>query len=450
MKSHSKYVCQSCAYESPRWVGKCPNCGEWNTFAEEVVSKTASRRKQEGQGAQPLRLKEIQAENNRRIASSIGEFDRVLGGGLVPGSVVLLGGDPGIGKSTLMMQFASALENQSVLYVSGEESPAQVKLRTERLNLRSSDTVYLLAETDMSVIVVAVERTQPDLVIVDSIQTMYKPDLESSPGSVGQVRESTATFMRLAKRKGVSVLLVGHVTKEGMLAGPKVVEHTVDTVLQFEGERHYAFRILRAVKNRFGSTNEIGIFEMRSTGLQEVKNPSEVFLSERSSGSSGSVVVASIEGTRPILVEVQALVTPTSYGVPQRTTTGIDYRRLNLLLAVLEKRVGVSLGQRDVFVNVAGGVHVDEPAVDLGITLAIMSSLRDTPIDAQTVAVGEVGLAGEVRSVSQIEQRIREADKLGFRRIFVPGTNLKVTTTNGGITIVPVDKIDEAVRLIGG
>ena len=444
-KLFSKYVCQSCAYESPRWIGRCPNCGEWNTFVEEITRKVTARKAVKETGVKAVPLSEVELKDDHRIPSSISEFDRVLGGGIVLGSVILLGGDPGVGKSTLMMQLAAQLDDQIVLYISGEESAKQIKLRAERLNLKMSDKILLLTETSVDVAAEVVERAAPDIIIVDSIQTMFRPDLESAAGSVGQVRESTALFTRLAKNKSIPVFLIGHVTKEGIIAGPKVIEHMVDTVLQFEGERQYAYRILRAIKNRFGSTNEIGVFEMRDNGLQEVKNPSEVFLSQRSFGASGSTVVASVEGTRPILIEAQALVTPTSYGVPQRNTTGFDYRRLSLLIAVLEKRVGVMLGHYDVFVNIAGGVSVDEPAVDLGIAVSIISSLRDLPVDSQSVAVGEVGLNGEVRTVSQIEKRVQEAAKLGFRRIVLPKNNFKGLGRNGGIEILGVERIEEAI-----
>ena len=448
-KIQSKYVCQRCAYESPRWLGKCPNCSEWNSLVEELVRNVTLKKGGRGTShVSVLPLDQVDTQEDQRIPTGIEEFDRVLGGGIVRGSVVLLGGDPGVGKSTLMMQLASSLKGQRVLYVSGEESPKQIKLRAERLMMLKDDSFFVLAETDIDQITAAVVDSSPDVLIVDSIQTMYRPQFESSPGSVGQVRECTALFTRLAKEKSVSVFLIGHVTKEGLIAGPKVVEHMADTVLQFEGERQYAYRILRAMKNRFGSTNEIGVFEMREDGLHEVKNPSEVFLSQRLYGASGSTVVASIEGTRPILIEVQALVTPTSYGVPQRTTTGFDYRRLNLLLAVLEKRLGILLGQQDVFVNVAGGIRVDEPAVDLGIAVSIISSLRDVPVDSQTVAVGEIGLSGEVRAVHQIEKRVQEAAKLGFQRIIVPKNNLKGLTNTKGIETIGVEQFDEAIKIL--
>lgn len=449
-KVHSKYVCQNCGTESPRWLGKCPNCGEWNTFTEEIISRVTARRKASrfAETAVPVPIPEVDSADSERIKTGLEEFDRVLGGGVVLGSVCLLGGDPGVGKSTLMMQVAAGLQDYIVLYVTGEESVKQIKLRSERLRFSASKNLLLLSETNMELINDVISRGEPDFVVVDSIQTMYRPELESAPGTVSQVRESTALLMRAAKTKGISVFIVGHVTKEGVIAGPRVIEHMVDTVLQFEGERHYSYRILRAVKNRFGSTNEIGIFEMHDTGLREVKNPSEVFLSERTYGTSGSTVVASMEGTRPILVEVQALVTPTTYGVAQRTSTGFDYRRLSLLLAVLEKRVGLHLGNYDVFVNVAGGVRVEEPAVDLGIAVSIASSLRDVPTDSQSVAVGEIGLGGEIRTISQIEKRVLEAKKLGFKRIIIPKNNLRGLKANGEIEIIGVESIDKALETL--
>lgn len=446
----TKYVCQECAYESPRWIGKCPNCGAWNTFVEELTDRTkpagAKRSALIANISAPMPLSDVKATDEPRISTGIREFDRVLGGGIVAGSLILIGGDPGIGKSTLMMQMAASLASQVVLYITGEESVAQIKLRSERLHVKPSSNLLLLAETNLHVIATVLNRDTPDLVIVDSIQTMYRPELESAPGTVGQIREAAAMFNRLAKEKGIPVFLIGHVTKDGLLAGPKVIEHMVDAVLQFEGEQHYAYRILRALKNRFGSTNEIGIFEMHDTGLREVANPSEVFLAQRSYGASGSAVVASIEGTRPLLLEVQALVTPTNYGIPQRTATGFDTRRLQMLLAVLEKRVGLHVGQYDVFVNVAGGVKAIEPAIDLGMALAIVSSLRDVPVDSQTVAIGEIGLGGEIRSVSQIEKRIGEAQKLGFARAIVPANNLKAFRSDAGLSVVEVRTVEEAIQ----
>ncbi|MBI3110698.1 MAG: DNA repair protein RadA [Ignavibacteriales bacterium] len=446
----TKYVCQSCGYVSPRWVGKCPNCNEWNTFVEEASSPLKVSRKPSGVASkiEPVSMEELESEDVPRVTTNIDEFDRVLGGGLVPGSLILLGGDPGIGKSTLMMQVALQLKDQVVLYVTGEESVRQIKLRGERLQAKNARNILLLAETNLDLILDVIERGTPDLIIVDSIQTMYRPGLESAPGSVSQVRESTALLLRLAKTRAIPIFVIGHVTKEGVIAGPRVIEHMVDTVLQFEGEAHYAYRILRALKNRFGSTNEIGIFEMHEIGLREVKNPSEAFLSERRYGTSGSTVVASIEGTRPILIEVQALVTSTSYGVPQRNTTGFDYRRLSLLLAVLEKRVGMHLGNYDVFVNIAGGVKIDEPAVDLGIATSIASSLRDVPVDSSAVAVGEIGLGGEIRTIGNIEKRVQEAAKLGFKRIVIPENNMKGIKPNGEIQIIGVDRVEKAMEAL--
>ncbi len=456
----TKYVCQNCGYVSPRWTGKCPNCNEWNSFVEEapVPARVARKSGSIASKFEPVPLTQVNGHEEERFATGMSEFDRVLGGGIVPGSVILLGGDPGIGKSTLMMQIALLLKNKIVLYITGEESLKQIKLRADRLG-QYSDSVLLLPETNLELITEIIERGSPELIVVDSIQTMFRPDLESAPGSVGQVRESTALLTRIAKTKNIPMFLVGHVTKEGVIAGPRVIEHMVDTVLQFEGERHYSYRILRAAKNRFGSTNEIGIFEMHDTGMREVKNPSEVFLSERAYGTSGSAIVASMEGTRPILIEVQALVTSTSYGLPQRTATGFDLRRLQMLLAVLEKRGGLNLGTQDVFVNVAGGIRIDEPAADLGIAVSIVSSLRDVPADSQTVVVGEVGLGGEIRTVSHSERRVQEAAKLGFKRIIVPKNNIRhvklkmtpqATQSKGGIEIVGVESITEALKEVLG
>jgi DNA repair protein RadA/Sms len=445
-KQLSKYVCQSCGYVSPRWTGKCPNCSEWNTFVEEAPSPTKAA-KTHGSIAgkiKPTPLSEISAVNDVRFRTGIEEFDRVLGGGIVSGSVILLGGDPGIGKSTLMLQVALHLRDKVVLYVTGEESPRQVKLRAERLG-PASDSVQLLAETNLGVIADVIEQAKPDLVIVDSIQTLYNPNLESAPGSVGQVRECSALLTRLAKTIHVPIILIGHVTKEGVIAGPRVIEHMVDTVLQFEGERHYAYRILRGIKNRFGSTNEIGIFEMHDTGLQEVKNPSEVFLSERSIGTSGSSIVATMEGSRPLLIEVQALVTTTSYGMPQRSATGFDYRRLSMLLAVLDKRVGVNIGTFDVFVNIAGGIKIDDPGADLGIAMSIVSSLRDHSIDSHSVAIGEIGLGGEIRTIAHCDRRIQEAQKLGFTKIIVPRNNVKKFQGTKENRVIGVETISQAI-----
>lgn len=450
-KSTTKYVCQSCGYVSPRWIGKCPNCNEWNTFVEEAPVPATVARKSGGVSSKlnPIPLSEVDSITDVRFSTEIAEFDRVLGGGIVSGSVILLGGDPGIGKSTLMMQVALQLKKKVVLYVTGEESPKQVKLRAERLG-KISDTIQILAETNLEIVADIIERATPDLVIVDSIQTLFHPNLESAPGSVGQVRESTALLTRIAKTKHVPIILIGHVTKEGVIAGPRVIEHMVDTVLQFEGERHYAYRILRGIKNRFGSTNEIGIFEMHDTGLREVLNPSEVFLSERTYGASGATIVASMEGTRPILIEVQALVSASNYGIPQRTATGFDLRRLSMLLAVLDKRVGINTGAKDVFVNVAGGIRIDEPAADLGIATSIVSSLRDVPVDSQTVAIGEIGLGGEIRTIAHCDKRVQEAAKLGFKTIIIPKTNAKKMKSSNGIAMIGVETIQEAMKQLIG
>ncbi len=446
-KTTSKYVCQSCGYVSPRWIGKCPNCDEWNTFVEEAPSPLKLVRKSGGVASKlkAIPLKDVDAITDLRFSSGVSEVDRVLGGGIVAGSVILLGGDPGIGKSTLMMQVALHLKDKVVLYVTGEESPKQVKLRAERLG-KPTDNIQLFAETNLELIIDVIESAAPDLVIVDSIQTLFNPNLESAPGSVGQVRESTGMLTRIAKTKNIPIILIGHVTKEGVIAGPRVIEHMVDAVLQFEGEKHYAYRILRGIKNRFGSTNEIGIFEMHDTGLREVMNPSEVFLSERTYGASGATIVASMEGTRPILIEVQALVSTSNYGMPQRTSTGFDLRRLQMLLAVLEKRVGITTGSHDVFVNVAGGIRIDEPAADLGFASSIVSSLRDVPVDSQTVAIGEIGLGGEIRTIAYCDKRVQEAAKLGFKKIVIPQSNAKKMKSSNGISIVGVETIQEAIK----
>jgi DNA repair protein RadA/Sms len=447
-KAKIKYICQGCGYESPGWLGKCPNCNEWNSFVEEFTkSVKLGKRKSNFPIKDVVSLNKVKAAEEPRIVSTIEEFNRVLGGGIVKGSTILIGGDPGIGKSTLMLQMADSLKNKVILYVTGEESLHQLKLRSERLNIKSGEKIFPVAETDLEVIGNLMATTTPDVLVVDSIQTMYRSEFESSPGSVGQVRESTAMLQRIAKEMDVPVFLVGHVTKEGIIAGPKVIEHMVDTVIQFEGERHHAFRILRCAKNRFGSTNEIGIFEMHDSGLREVKNPSEVFLSERTFGASGSTIVASIEGSRPLLIEVQALVSPTNYGMPQRNTTGIDYRRLALLLAVIEKRVGILLSSQDIFINLVGGIKIDEPALDLSIALAIVSSLRDIPVDFHTVVIGEVGLGGEIRAVNQPERRIQEAEKLGFTKVILPKNNFRSLHKKFNAELVPVETIDEAIKI---
>lgn len=426
-KTRSHYNCSSCGYVSPRWLGKCPECNQWNTFVEELdaaepsASKKAQRQKLAiGSTAErPLRLSEITAENEDRISSGIPELDRTIGGGIMRGSLILLGGDPGIGKSTLLLQLAKVTLGLEILYVSGEESVRQLKSRAERLGMKN-EMISFYAETNIEEIIAQAEKMRPDILIVDSIQTMYHSGLSSIPGSVGQVRECASLLLQFAKQTAIPVFIVGHVTKEGMLAGPKVLEHIVDTVLQFEGEQRSNYRILRAIKNRFGSTNEIGVFSMTAEGLEEVPNPSQVFLAERMFGASGSAVACVLEGTRPMLLETQALVSPTSYHSPQHTVTGYDHRRVSMLLAVIEKRAGIRLSQHDVFVNIAGGITVNEPSIDLAICAAVISSARDIPLLSEMCFIGEVGLSGEIRSVPQIDLRIQEAMKLGFGSIVIP------------------------------
>ena len=447
MSKHKiKYICSNCGYESLRWIGKCPSCDSWNTFTEEYIEEKKSSRKKINIEPHLTNLSADGSKDEIRIKTNIEEFDRVLGGGLVPGSVVLIGGDPGIGKSTLVMQAAAGI-NGTVLYVTGEESANQINMRAQRLNIKS-DTIYVLTETDLDLIINAIEKNDPKVVIVDSIQTTYKPDLENTPGTITQIRECTVELMQAAKKRNCAVLIVGHVTKEGMIAGPKVLEHIVDTVLQFEGEKSYSYRILRSQKNRFGSTNEIGIFEMQDDGLHEVKNPSQIFLSELDKEITGSVVTASIEGSRPILLEVQALVTPSAYGNPQRVATGFDYRRLSILLAVLEKRANMRLSSQNVFLNMAGGLRIDEPAVDLAVCCAIASSYGDKSAHKNTVVIGEVGLSGEVRSVGHIDKRIQEAIKLGFQRVIIPQSNVKSIKVKGAIEVIGVDELKSAIEKV--
>jgi len=446
-KSRIKYICTSCGYESLRWLGKCPECDSWNSFSEELVE--TSKRKNDSslkQKSSIYKINELTATEEDRVKTGIKEFDRVLGGGIMPGSVILLGGDPGIGKSTLAMQAAANISS-NVLYVTGEESPKQIKLRALRLKIKS-DNFFILAETNLNNILSSIKESEPSVVVIDSIQTMHSEQFDNSPGTVTQIRECTSLLMEEAKKGHFAVILIGHVTKEGIIAGPKVLEHIVDTVLQFEGESNHSFRILRSQKNRFGSTNEIGIFEMHENGLVEVKNPSELFLSDREKNVSGSAITASVEGTRPILLEVQALVTPSNYGNPQRVTTGFDNRRLSILLAVLEKRANLRLSANNVFLNMAGGVRIMEPAVDLAVCCSIASSLLDKIIDNKLVLIGEVGLGGEIRSVGNIEKRIQEAEKLGFKKIVIPGNNLKNLKLNTGINITGVNNIGEILQSI--
>lgn len=452
-KSTTKYVCQNCGYSSLKWMGKCPECSSWNSFIEEIVhvDKRKSISKSRGEVDFKItnlsKVSEIDVREDERTVTGIGELDRVLGGGIVPGSVILVGGDPGIGKSTLMVQLADKVKDRTIIYVSGEESQKQIKLRCERLGFKSDD-FYILTETNLEIIAAVIDRIEPDIVIIDSIQTIYRNELESSPGSISQLRECTSAVMQIAKAKSISFFLIGHITKEGMIAGPKVLEHMVDTVLQFEGERTHAYRILRAVKNRFGSTNEIGIFEMTGTGLLEVKNPSEIFLSQRNSGISGSSVSASMEGTRPILIEVQALVSSSGYSVPQRTATGFDYKRLAILIAVLEKKIGLHLSKYDVFLNIAGGIKIEEPSIDLAAAMSICSSFKDTSIDPDMLILGELGLSGEIRTISFVDRRVQEAAKLGFKKIVLPKSNLKGFKENGILEFIPVETIGDALKLL--
>ena len=445
----SIFFCQNCGHEETKWLGQCPMCKEWNTFVEENISVSKSSTVKLAKEAEVVALKNIETDSEERIHTQIQELDRVLGGGIVPGSLVLVGGDPGIGKSTLLLQVCQKLceSKKQVLYISGEESLKQIKLRANRMGEFKED-LYLLCETNLEVIRNIIETRKPDVVVIDSIQTMYSEEVSSAPGSVSQVRESTNVFMQLAKGLGISIFIVGHVTKEGTVAGPRVLEHMVDTVLYFEGDRHASYRILRGVKNRFGSTNEIGVFEMRQNGLVEVENPSEFMLNGKPEHASGSVVACSIEGTRPILIEIQALVCNSNFGMPRRTAAGTDYNRVNLLMAVLEKRLGLHLSNYDAYVNIAGGVKMNEPAIDLGIVMAIISSYKNHPIDEKTIVFGEVGLSGEVRAVSMPEQRVAEAKKLGFETCIMPEVSKDMVKGIDGIKIVGVKNIGDAMQLI--
>lgn len=456
-KTKTVYICSHCGADSPKWLGKCPNCGEWNTYVEEVVAKEVPSAKrpvpsglsERGQ-ARPVLLRDITAEKEDRLNMKDQELNRVLGGGLVKGSLVLIGGEPGIGKSTLVLQTILKLHDLKVLYVSGEESYRQLKMRADRL-APDSQNCLILCETNLEQIFVQAQNVQPDLLIIDSIQTIFTELVESSPGSVSQVRECSAAILKFAKESGVPVLLIGHINKEGSIAGPKVLEHIVDTVLQFEGDQHYMYRILRSIKNRFGSTAELGIYEMRQEGLREVSNPSELLLTQNHEGLSGVAIAAAIEGIRPFLIETQALVSSAVYGTPQRSATGFDIRRMNMLLAVLEKRAGFKLAQKDVFLNIAGGLRVNDPAIDLAVLAAVLSSSLDISIEPGVCMAGEVGLSGEIRPVNRIEQRIMEAEKLGFSRILIPYNNLKgFDTSRCRIQIVQVRKVEEAFRQLFG
>ncbi len=451
-KKVTVYFCQSCGHESSKWMGQCPGCREWNTFVEEVVEKNSSGKIKSAPGGnaelKPARISEIDMHSRERMQTGFGELDRVLGGGIVPGSLVLVGGDPGIGKSTLLLQICRNLTaDRDVLYISGEESLQQIKMRAQRIG-EFSDRLKLFCDTSLERIEQVLEREKPQVVIVDSIQTMYSEQVGSAPGSVSQVRETTARLLQIAKGTETTVFIVGHVTKEGVVAGPRVLEHMVDTVLYFEGDRHASYRILRGVKNRFGSTNEIGVFEMREEGLLEVKNPSEFMLNGKPQGASGSIVACSMEGTRPILVEIQALVCHSNFGLPRRTAAGTDLNRVNLLMAVLEKRGGLSLSDCDAYVNIAGGIRMNEPAIDLGIVMALASSFRDQAIDETMICFGEVGLSGEVRAVNMAQQRVSEAKKLGFTACILPKVSIPGLSDTNGIKIIGVENIREAVRLI--
>ena len=451
-KKKSSFVCQNCGYKSAKYLGRCPNCGEWSSFVEEVeVQEVKNQRvSMTGERSKPLKLDEVELFDTPRIETDLDEFNRVLGGGVVPGSLVLIGGDPGIGKSTLLLQVSTQLASRGrVLYVSGEESAQQIKLRAERLGDIDRD-FYLYAETNMQSIRAEVERLKPNFLIIDSIQTIMTPEIQSTQGSVSQVREVTGELMQIAKTNDIATFIVGHVTKEGQLAGPRMLEHMVDTVLYFEGERNNTFRILRAVKNRFGSTNEIGIFEMQGHGLVEVTNPSEVFLEERLEGSTGSAIVCALEGTRPILVEIQALTTPTMFGNAKRTTSGLDFNRVSLIMAVLEKRTGLLMQNQDAYLKSAGGVKLDEPAIDLAVAVAVASSYKELSTDASECFIGEIGLTGEIRRVTRIEQRLNEAAKLGFKKVYAPKNSIVGIDIPEQIQVIGVTTLTECLKLVFG
>ena len=445
----SVFFCQNCGHEESKWLGQCPACKEWNTFVEEKVTSVKAGTVRDKKEAQIVTLSSVETDEDERMMTEMAELDRVLGGGIVPGSLVLVGGDPGIGKSTLLLQVCQRLAamNKKILYISGEESLKQIKLRANRMG-DFSHTLFLLCETNLDMIRNVIEQQTPDMVVIDSIQTMYNEEVGSAPGSVSQVRESTNILMQLAKGLGISIFIVGHVTKEGTVAGPRVLEHMVDTVLYFEGDRHASYRILRAVKNRFGSTNEIGVFEMQKRGLVEVENPSEFMLSGRPEHASGSVVACAMEGTRPMLMEIQALVCKSSFGMPRRTAAGLDYNRVNLLMAVLEKRAGLPLSSYDAYVNIAGGIRMNEPAADLGIVMAIASSYKNKPVSEDAIVFGEVGLSGEVRAVTMPEQRVAEAKKLGFKTCILPEVSVKGLGQVEGIEVIGVRSVNQAMNLL--
>jgi len=444
-KTKTKYICSNCGYETPKWLGKCPECESWESFTEEIIEENKRSPKPFKGKINVQKINDIAANETDRITSGIVEFDRVLGGGLMPGSIVLLGGDPGIGKSTLAMQTTAKLTDK-VLYVTGEESTKQIKIRSQRLNLNSDD-FFVLAETNLSAVISAIKETTPAVVVIDSIQTMYREELDNSPGTITQIRECTSVLQDVAKKNNICVIIVGHVTKDGMIAGPKILEHIVDTVLYFEGNSNYSYRILRAQKNRYGNTNEIGIFEMKQTGLEQILNPSKIFLSNAENKTPGSVVTSTIEGTRPLLIEAQALITPSNFGYPQRVSTGFDQRRLSILLAVLEKHGNLKLASSNVFINMAGGVKIYEPAIDLAVCCSIASSLANKEVNNKTVVIGEIGLGGEVRSVGNFDKRISEAEKLGFETAIIPNGNFKEIKSKA-IKLVGIGNIKEALGKI--
>ncbi len=448
-KNQTVFVCSSCGNESPKWLGRCPACNNWNTFYEEKIVKDKVVGAKRALGSDTIKLNSVETTKYERYKTGYEELDRVLGGGLVQGSLVLLGGEPGIGKSTLIMQICDKVKvDGPVLYVSGEESASQIKMRADRLNI-NNDNIFFLGETSIELIDEAIEKIKPSFVIIDSIQTMYSDELSAAPGSVSQVREATSKIMMMCKKQNITTIIIGHVTKDGAIAGPRVLEHMVDTVLYLEGERFFSYRVLRGVKNRFGSTNEIGLFEMQDVGMVEIDNPSEIMITEREDNPSGSIIVASLEGTRPILIEIQALLTPTAFGMPRRTGIGIDYNRLTLLMAVLEKRAGIPLGNQDAYLNVVSGIRLDEPAIDLGIAFAVASSYKNIPLPKDLVAIGEIGLTGEIRNVNSLEKRIKEADRMGFKTCVIAESGRKQLKYKGNINIIGVKNIREAIKCVG-
>lgn len=451
-KIKTVFVCSNCGYESSKWLGKCPGCNEWNTFYEEKISNSTNKlvsANGEKKSTKPLKLNSVVGKENTRFKTGFEELDRVLGGGLVNGSLVLLGGEPGIGKSTLILQICDKVTvNGKVLYISGEESAEQIKLRADRLGINNDDLMFL-GETDIDMIQAEILEMNPQLVIIDSIQTMYSEEITSAPGTVSQVREITARIMKLCKTNGITTIIIGHVTKDGNIAGPRVLEHMVDAVLYLEGERYFSYRILRGVKNRFGSTNEVGMFEMQNEGMIEITNPSQVLISDREDNQAGSVIVATIEGTRPLLIELQALTTPSLFGMPRRNANGIDYNRVTLLMAVLEKRAGLSLGNQDAYINVVSGIRISEPAADLGIVMAVASSFKNLSIAKDVVVIGEVGLTGEIRGVNLIEKRLKEAERLGFKKCVIPESNKKLLKESYKLDIIGVRNINDALKSLG-